>query len=51
MSVRHQCRVCCLSGREGEDEVQDEGRIREMLEQMPGLIGLKLRGAEEKHGL
>ena len=34
--MRHQCRAYCLSGGEGEEGVQDEGRIREILERMPG---------------
>lgn len=36
VTVRHQCRAYCLSGGEGEEGVQDEGRIREILERMPG---------------
>lgn len=34
LRVSHQCRVCCLG--EEEVEVQGEGRVREVLEQMPG---------------
>jgi hypothetical protein len=43
--VRHKCRRCCLG--EEEDAVVEEGRVREVLEKMPGECGLEMGGGEE----
>ena len=43
--VRHKCRRCCLG--EDEDAVVEEGRVREVLEKMPGEGGFEMGGGEE----